>query len=301
MDDLLFFEAAPSEPSVFPDVKEVANYVNALEYGIKRLETLPISTRLIKEIHERLMDGVRGGHFSPGEFRTTQNWIGAPGFTLNEAAYVPPPVDEMLEALSELEKYLNSETAEPLLVQCALMHYQFEAIHPFPDGNGRIGRLLITFFLCEREYLSQPLLYLSAFFERHRDEYFNRLMAVSKKGEWEDWLKFFLKGVKEQSKEAMETAKKILDLHERYKKRLEGRRLPKGSLRILDELFIFPVLSIHEMSRKLKMRFQTTQAVFDLFIELGILKEVTGRRRYRLFTAEELLKTINPVAGESKR
>ena len=163
LDDLFYFEADEEEMPRHPDVREIANYVRAMDYGLNRLKELPISTRLIKEIHAILMDGVRGGHATPGELRRTQNWIGPAGCTLNEATFVPPPVPEMQTALSDWERYLNSEDSLPVLIRCALMHYQFEAIHPFIDGNGRVGRLLITFFLCERGVLSQPLLYLSSF------------------------------------------------------------------------------------------------------------------------------------------
>ena len=171
-------------------MREVANYVRALDYGLVRLKDLPISARLIREIHQHLMEGVRGEYGTPGAFRRSQNWIGPPGCTLTTATYVPPPVEEMLDALSAWEHYVHADAEEPLLVQCALLHYQFEAIHPFLDGNGRVGRLLITFFLCERTALSQPLLYLSAFLERHRDEYYRRLLAVSQQGDWRRWIEF---------------------------------------------------------------------------------------------------------------
>ena len=190
LDDLFLFEADETEPPPASDVKEIRNYVIAMEYGIKRLEDLPISSRLICEIHGILMKGVRGGkHATPGLMRTSQNWIG--GNTPMDATYVPPPVPEMKQCFSDLEKYIHSNAQEPALIQCALVHYQFEAIHPFVDGNGRIGRLLITFMLLEEELLSQPLLYLSDFFEKHRDEYYELLLNVSQKGESVDHI--FLK------------------------------------------------------------------------------------------------------------
>jgi len=179
MDDLLYFEADPSKTPRTPDVKEVTNYVKAMNYSLDRVGKLPICGRLVREIHAILMEDVRGGDSTPGEFRTRPNWIGPEGCTLEQATYVPPPPDEMNQSLTDWEKYLHAEPQEPPLVQCALMHYQFEAIHPFFDGNGRVGRLLIPFFLCDRGYLSEPLLYLSAFFERNRTEYYERLLAVS--------------------------------------------------------------------------------------------------------------------------
>ena len=191
LSDLFYFEAAETEKPKVSDVKEVKNYVKAMEAGIKRLKDLPISVRLIREIHKILMQGVRGEQAEPGELRKSQNWIGRQGCTLNEATFVPPPIDEMAKALSDWENYLHSNPKEPPLIQCALMHYQFEAIHPFLDGNGRIGRLLITFFLCEKGFLTQPLLYLSEFFEKHRSEYYSRLLGVSQRGEWKEWIEFF--------------------------------------------------------------------------------------------------------------
>lgn len=210
LNDLFFYEAEEKEEPKVADVREVRNYVKAMEYGTDRLKKLPVSIRLIREIHRILMQGVRGGYAAPGEIRRTQNWIGPPGCSLNESTYVPPPVDEMKQALSDWEKYLHSNSKEPPLIQCSLMHYQFEAIHPFLDGNGRIGRLLITFLLRERGCLTQPLLYLSAFFDKFRNEYYSRLLAVSQKGDWNGWISFFMRGVVNQSKDAITDAKKYL-------------------------------------------------------------------------------------------
>lgn len=207
LSDLFYFEASGQKEPKPSDVLEVKNYVRAMEYGLERVKTLPVSVRLIREIHNILMEGVRGEHRTPGELRTSQNWIGPPGCTLNDATYVPPPAEEMRTAFSDLEKYIHSNPEEPPLVQCALIHYQFEAIHPFLDGNGRIGRLLISFFLCERGYLPQALLYLSSFFEKHRDEYYSRLLAVCQKTDWRAWLEFFLRGIAVQAQDAISKAK----------------------------------------------------------------------------------------------
>ncbi len=298
LSDLFFFEAAPSEPPRAPDIREVYNYVQALEYGLGRLKSLPLSLRLVREIHERLMEGVRGASATPGEFRRSQNWIGPPGCTLNDATFVPPPVPEEEEAMRAWEKYLYSNPLDPPLVQCALMHYQFEAIHPFLDGNGRVGRLMITFFLCERGHLPQPLLYLSAFFERYRDEYYRRLLAVSQKGDWAGWIAFFLRGVNNQATDALQTAQRILDLQLAYRQRIQGRRIPGPTLGILDDLFVNPYATITGAQKRHRVNFHTAQAAIELLVETKILREITGRKRNRIYCAEELLRTIE---GEPPR
>ena len=293
LNDLFFFEAIEAEEPKVPDVREVRNYVRAMEYGIERLKELPISVRLIREIHEILMQGVRGEHATPGELRRSQNWIGPPGCSLNEATFIPPPVKEMQESLSSWEKYLHSNPDEPPLIQCALMHYQFEAIHPFLDGNGRIGRLLITFFLCERGFLTQPLLYLSAFFDRYREEYYSRLLSISQRGNWLGWIEFFLKGITHQCKEAISDAKKILDLHVEYQQTLERtKKIPESAHRLIDEIFLNPVISINTLSKKWRMPFNSVKTGVLRLIEIGILKEVGGRKRNKLFIAPRLMELL---------
>lgn len=300
LSDLFFFEAAELEEPKAPDVREVRNYVEAMEYGINRLKELPISIRLIREFHEVLMKGARGEQATPGELRQRQNWIGSPGCSLDEATYVPPPVEEMTQALSRWEKYLHSNPDEPPLVQCAMAHYQFEAIHPFLDGNGRIGRLLITFFLVERKYLTQPLLYLSAFFDKFRDEYYSRLLAVSQRGDWRGWIEFFLRGVANQSNEAISDAKKILDLHSEYQTTLEGtRKIPDSAHRLIDEIFLNPVISISGLSRKWNISFVSITRGVSRLIEIGILREVTERKRNKLFVAPRLMELL--TATDKKR
>jgi Fic family protein len=293
LDDLFLFEAVPSRGRLEPDLRELINYIRAMEYGLKRLEELPISCRLVREIHKYVVEGVRGSHATPGEFRTKQNWIGPPGCTLNEATLVPPPVQEMKDALSKWEKYLHSEPSEPLLVQCALMHYQFEAIHPFVDGNGRVGRLLITFFLCERGYLPQPLLYLSAYFERNQDEYYDRLLRVSTVGDWHGWLEFFLGGVVTQAKEAVNWSVQLTDLHENYRRRLVGKRVPTGIHGIVDELFVNPYVTITAASKRWDVSYPTARSAIETLVRLNILEEVTGRRRDRVYCARELLRIFS--------
>jgi Fic family protein len=276
-----------------PDVREVRNYVRAMEYGINRLKKLPVSIRLVKEIHKILMEGVRGKHATPGELRRTQNWIGPPGCTLNESTYVPPPVEEMKQSLGEWEEYLHSNPKQPPLIQCALMHYQFETVHPFLDGNGRIGRLLITFFLCEKNYLTQPLLYLSAFFDRFRDEYYSRLLAISQQGDWHGWVKFFLRGVATQSKDALTDARKILDLHTQYQNVLRNtKKIPVAAHRLIDELFANPVISIAGLSKKWDTPFISVKRGVSRLVEIGILREATDRKRNKLFIATELMKLL---------
>jgi len=293
LDDLFFFEAVETEPPRVPDVKEVSNYVRAMEYGLERLKKLPISGRLVREIHERLMKGVRGGDATPGELRRTQNWIGPPGCTLMDATFVPPPVNEMHRAFGAWEMYLNSEPGEPVLVQCALMHYQFEAIHPFIDGNGRVGRLLITFLLCEREILSLPLLYLSAYFEKHRDEYYRRLLAVSQRGNWKGWVEFFLRGVAIQAAEVCENAKSILELHQKIQEQVqETGKAPRHTLRVVDSLFKNPIITITNISKELGVSYKSAQRCIEFLERLNVLDEITGNRRHRLYLAKDLIELI---------
>ena len=292
LDDLFLFEADEGEPPSGSDVNEIINYVRAMEYGVKRLAKLPISSRLIGELHEILMEGVRGEYATPGEMRRSQNWIGSPGCTLMNATYVPPPLLEMNACFSDLEKYIHSDPMEAPLIQCALVHYQFEAIHPFVDGNGRIGRLLITFMLLEKKLLSQPFLYLSDFFEQHRDEYYRLLLTVSQKGDWKAWLTFFLNGVRQQSEDALATIQKLLDLQKQYREVATGQRVPKIVNRLIDHLFTGPIVSISQLSKTWKMPFPTVKRGVDYLIEKGILVEITGRKRNRLFVANEIFNTI---------
>ena len=294
LDDLFFFEAAPDEVQDSADVREVANYVTALEYGLARLEELPLSLRLIREIHERLMRGVRGDAARPGEFRTTQNWIGPPGATLMEATYVPPPVPDMEAALDAFEKYLHAENdPTPPLIRMAYIHSQFEMIHPFVDGNGRVGRLLIVLLLVHWRILPAPLLYLSAFFERYRDDYYRHLLAVSTHGEWEEWITFFLRGIREQAHDAAQTAKRLLDLQQEYRQRLATRRLSKITLPLLDTLFLNPVTTAPRVRDHFQVNFRTAQGAIDDLVGIGVLREITGQRRNRAWLADGILAVIS--------
>lgn len=301
LSDLFYFEASEQKRPKPSDVLEVKNYVRAMEYGLERVKTLPVSVRLIREIHNILMEGVRGEHRTPGELRTSQNWIGPPGCTLNDATYVPPPAEEMRRALSDLEKYIHSNPEEPPLVQCALIHYQFEAIHPFLDGNGRIGRLLIIFFLCERGYLPQPLLYLSSFFEKHRDEYYSRLLAVSQETDWRAWLEFFLRGIVVQAQDAISKAKKILELYGEYQRNLSStKKIPETSPRLIEEVFSNPVISISGLSKKWKVPYNSVKTGVERLVRTGILREETSRRRNKLFIAPRLMALLTEIDNERR-
>ncbi len=292
LDQLFLFEADKTEEPRIPDVQELINYVNAMEYGIKRLEHLPVSSRLLCEIHEVLMRGVRGEHATPGLMRTTQNWIGKPGCTLTDATFVPPPVPEMKGCFSELEKYVHSNAKEPPLIQNALIHYQFEAIHPFVDGNGRIGRILIILQLIEKGALSQPLLYLSDFFERYRDTYYKLLLNVSQQGDWNSWLTFFLRGICQQSEDALTTIQKLLTLKDEYKEIVIGKRVPATVNLLIEHLFGSPIISISELAKAWESTFPNVQRGVDYLVNKGKLREMTGQQRNRLFVADEILDII---------
>lgn len=290
LSDLFFYEASEMKIIRQADVKEVFNYVQAMTNGIGLLEKLPVSTRLICELHKILMIDVRGGHGTPGELRRSQNWTGPPGCTLNEATYVPPPVEEMNQSLSDWEKYINSEAKEPILIQAALMHYQFEAIHPFIDGNGRIGRLLITLFLYQKGSLTQPLLYLSDFFEKFRDEYYRRLLAVSQKGDWKGWIDFFLRGVINMATDSLANAKRILELYGKYTNLInKTARVSEIVHKLLDEMFSSPVIAIPTLSKKWGVQFNSVKKGVSQMEKLGILQELTGKQRNKLYASKELL------------
>lgn len=275
------------------DVREVLNYVNALEYGLKRLETLPVSLRLMSELHERLLDGVRGEQAAPGEFRRSQNWIGPAGCALNEAAFVPPPPLQMQEALSELEKYLHSEDVYPPLLRLALVHYQFEAIHPFLDGNGRIGRLLLTLLLVQWQLLPLPLLYLSAYFHRYRQEYYDLLLGVSQQGDWCSWLLFFLRGIAEQARDATMRAKKLQDLQSMWRARLTQARTSALALRLADLLFARPILTIPQAQRLLQVgSYHSAKKNVEKLVSAGILQLGDDATYGKTYLAAEILHII---------
>jgi len=290
LSDLLLFEATKVEKQ--RDVREVQNYVRAIEYGLKRLDELPLSLRLIRELQGILMERVRGEHATRGEFRQSQNWIGPPGCSLNEASFVPPPVPEMQDALDQLEKFLHADIDLPPLVQLALIHYQFETIHPFLDGNGRIGRLLITLFLCERGILTKPLLYLSAFLERHRREYYERLLQVSQKGAWEKWIQFFLQAVVNQSSDAVQRSRRLLDLHQDYHRTSLEKHLPPTAGQLIELILMRPVLNPRIAQELLGVTFPAAQKAIRVLEDEGILVEITGGKRNKTYVAEEILRIL---------
>lgn len=293
LSDLLFFEAAPDAEPRTRDVREVANYVRALEYGLERINDLPLSLRLIREMHARLLSGVRGELGTPGEFRRSQNWIGPPGCTLTEATFVPPPPSALIGCLDALEKYLHATSDLPPLVRYSLIHYQFEAIHPFLDGNGRIGRLLITLLLCLERVLPQPLLYLSAYFEKHRSDYYEHLLRVSRTGAWDQWVRFFLRGVEEQALDAVARASRLLALNESYRGKCLVTRGSPLMLKLVDQLFRIPATSARGAADFLSVTFRSAQNIIDKLVEFGILKEVTGKKRNRVYLATGILEVVD--------
>lgn len=268
------------DPNKKFDVEDVVNYVKAMNYGIKRLDTLPLSLRLIREIHSILLQGVRGSDRRPGEFRSSQNWIGPTGCTLNTATFVPPPVEEMNSAMADLELFFYDNKFIPPLIKIAMIHAQFETIHPFLDGNGRVGRLLITFWLCQQEILSKPLLYLSYYFKQNRTEYYDRLMNVRLHGDWENWVKFFLKGIASTAEGATTSAIKILAIKERYSQILAQQSGSNSNYqRLLDILFERPIISRKNVTDLLNVSSPTAGAIIDTFVELKILKDDTPDRQ----------------------
>jgi len=289
--DVLEFEARALEPGRPQDVDEVLNCVSAMNHGLDRLKKLPVSLRLIREIHEKLLAGVRGSDRNPGEFRRRQNWIGPEGCSLENARYVPPPPHEMQKSLDNLEKFLHNPKPMPALIRVGLAHAQFETIHPFLDGNGRVGRLLITFLLCEREILARPLLYLSYYFKQNRSEYYDRLQATRDGGDWEGWLKFFLRGVYQVAQEATSTARQIMNLREKHRElttREMGRSAGKA-LSLLETLYHRPVVSANWVAKAMGLSYMSANTLVRQLTCTGLLKEITGRRRNRLFSYQPYL------------
>lgn len=289
LDDVLQFEV--DARGHYPrDIEEVVNYVRAMNYGLKRLHELPLCLRLMREIHAKLLEGVRGAERTPGEFRRSQNWLGPAGCTLATATFVPPPVQAMHQTLDNFEKFLHVTETLPRLVHCGLAHAQFETIHPFLDGNGRVGRLLITLLLCQQQILQRPLLYLSYYLKAHRQEYYDRLDAIRHRGDWEGWLKFFLRGVHAVSQAATQTARHILALRE-TQRQLIGEKLggSAAGLRLLDCLFAQPLVTVRMAERTLSCSYATANKLVEQFVELGTLKEITGWQRNRRYQFEPYL------------
>jgi Fic family protein len=289
LDDLFAYESGDKLENL-NDVTEVVNYVKAMNYGIERLQSLPMSLRLIKEIHAILLEGARGSERLPGEFKRSQNWIGPPGCTLNEASYVPPPPHEALEAMGTLERYFHDKERLPILVDCALIHYQFETIHPFLDGNGRMGRLLVTFYLCWKGILHKPLLYLSYYFKRNRQEYYDRLNMVRETGNYEQWVDYFLKGVVDIAGAAMDAARQILELQSRHRRLLWEKKISSPlAVGILEQLFYTPTVSIGKISERFNISYPAASTLVSQLEKAKILRETTGRKRDKRYVYSDYL------------
>ncbi len=267
----VFAYEAGSRRSPGGDVAEVVNCVVALEYGIERLNSLPISFRLVNELHERLLAGVRGQDKRPGEFRREQVWIGVPNSSIHEARFIPPPAEYLRDLFHDWERFVNEDTDMPPLVRCALMHYQIEAIHPYSDGNGRIGRLLITLFLCASGMLRMPLLYLSAYFERDRQRYYDELFNVSATGNWEQWLSYFLIGVHQEARDVVERIRRMRALQEELKAQLENRRVSANVLRLLERFFAQPIMTALQAAEFLEISDAGTRGVLSRLVDAGIV------------------------------
>ncbi len=298
--DLLEYEASQARRRLQSDVVEVANYVRAMNYGIERLGNLPLSNRLLREIHAELLRGVRGSNKLPGEFRISQVWIGPSESDLSTAVFVPPPALEVERAIGDLESYIYRDAPTPVLIKAGLVHSQFETIHPFLDGNGRMGRLLITFLLCQQGALKRPLLYLSAYFKEHRDEYYNRLQAVRDSGDIEGWLQFFLTAVWRVSDEAAEMARQILAMREQH--RLLVQSQVAGSvhgLELLDSLYERPYTTVNRTASLLGVSYPTANNLVNSFANLGLVQEITGQTRDRIFIYSPYLDLLERGIGVS--
>ena len=293
LSDLFEEELRPAEATESPadaDAREVRNYVRALEHGLRRLGELPLSLRLVRELHETLMQGVRGGDRNPGVFRTHQNFIGTRGSRIETATFVPPPPDRLPACLDAWEKFLHQRDEWPDLIQCALMHAQFETIHPFADGNGRVGRLLVTLFLLERRRLPQPLLYLSAYIEANKTEYYERLQRTRTHGDWRGWLHYFLEGVEVTARLAAAQVTALIALRDTYRARFAGQA---GVLALIDALFANPITDAKRAAREMKKSDPTARNAVAALQAAGWLREVTGRRWGRWFVAHEIVELLH--------
>ena len=278
------------EKNTNQNVADVINYIKATEYALQRLDTLPLCNRLIKETHAVLMSGVRGQEKSPGEFRTSQNWIGAAGSTLKTARYIPPCPEDMIQAMSDLEKYINADDTLDVLIQAALIHYQFETIHPFLDGNGRVGRLLITLFLMEKKLLTTPTLYISHYLKRNRIEYYDRMSEVRNKDNYEQWIKFFLRAVKESAEDASDTIHKLSKLHTKNAEIINSMgRAAKTGTKLFEYLEQNPIIDIRKTSEDLGLAYSTVSATVNRFVESSILTQTNNASRNRVFAYTEYL------------
>ena len=293
MQGILEFEAHLIPKEDINEVKQVINYIKAMNYGLEKIREFPMSIRLIKEVHKVLLEGTRGKHRTPGEFKKSQNWLGPPGSTIINATYVPPPPDMMDSLMNDLDKYLCAEDRMPDLVRIALIHAQFETIHPFLDGNGRIGRLLITLYLIWKKILTKPTLYLSFYLKKNRPEYYDLLMMVRTEGDWEEWIKFFLKGIHTTCGEATNTAHEIIKLKERLLIKIYENHITSiYAVRLLDLLFEAPLISVNNAIDVLKISAVAVNELIKKFLQIGILKEITGKERYRKYMFKDYVEII---------
>ena len=293
--DVLSTEYNQADDQRHDDVKEVINYVDAMNWGLEQLASFPLSLRLIRNIHARLIHNTRGANKNPGEFRTSQNWIGPAGCTLNTATFVPPTVPDMNVALGDLELFIHQEDFIPALVKIAMIHAQFETIHAFLDGNGRMGRLLITFWLCQQNILTKPLLYLSFYFKKNRAEYYDRLMAVRKNGDWENWIKFFLRGIAEVSDEATESARAILKIKEDATNALYKKDGTNSNYqRLLNYLFEQPFIKRSDVEQYLDVSNPTAGSILEVFCQMNILVDCTpDKARNKMYAFGKYLDILN--------
>jgi Fic family protein len=289
LDELLASETGAKVRQDPEDLREVENCVRALEYGFQRLPSLPVSVELALELHERLMAGVHGGQAGPGALRREQNWIGVPGSTPFEAVYVPPPAEEVRPCLDRWAEFVRDRSL-PVLVQVGLLHYQFEAIHPFRDGNGRVGRLLVALLLAERGVLAQPLLSLSAFFDATRQDYYERLLGVSKRGEWEEWLEYFLVGVARESEDAVDRGERMLALISEWRK--QARDSGRTALSLVEAVAANPFTTVGDAASRLGVAFTTAQRAIDALVGLGVLRPASEAKRGRVYCAEALFSIL---------
>lgn len=281
------------DASVNADVSDVINYVKAAKFALERLKTLPICSRLLRETHAVLMEGVRGQEKSPGEFRRSQNWIGPAGSSLKNARYIPPNVEDMEIAMSDLEKYINESDRYDPLIQAALIHYQFETIHPFLDGNGRMGRLLILLYLMEKNLLSKPVIYVSYFLKMNQIEYYDRISEVRRNGNYEQWVGFFLEAVGSAARDTLESVRQLSTLHEENISRLPKSNRRRDNVReLFDYLEQHPIIEIKQTAADLEVSYNTASAAVKKLMELGILKETTNAARNRVFAYEEYLEIL---------
>jgi Fic family protein len=293
LEGILRFEANLEHSEDINEIKEVVNYIKAMNYGVNRLKNIPLSNKIIKEIHKILIEGTRGTLKTPGEFRKTQNWLGPQGANLSGATFVPPPPDTVINLMSNLEKFIHSKDEVPPLIKISLIHAQFETIHPFLDGNGRVGRLLITFYLFWEKILSHPLLYLSFYLKKNRIEYYDWLMKIRLNGDWEGWLKFFLKGVKEVSEEAANSASKIIILKETILKKLFDKKVSSiYAVEFLNLLFRKPIITSQELIKELGTSKETANQIIKKFEDIEILKEISGKKRYKKYIFSDYINII---------